>query len=84
MSHSEFNFKRVNNRYGVIVEDNPEAAIAYEENFFKEIFSEARLNIIHPIHYGTWSGRKSTVHGQDIIVGEKSDSGTAVSFADTS
>jgi len=84
MSHSEFNFKRVNNRYGVMVEDNPEAAIAYEENFFKEIFFEAKLNIIHPVHYGTWSGRKSTVHGQDIIVGEKRDSDAAVSFAGTS
>lgn len=74
MLNSEFNFTQVDNRYGVLVEDNPEAAIAYEEDFIKEIFSEARLDIIHPIHYGTWSGRGAEVGGQDIIVVGKSDS----------
>ena len=72
MPNSRFNFKKLEDPYGVIVEDNPESAIAYEEEFLKKIFSKAGLKIIHPIHYGTWSGRESDVGGQDIIVAEKS------------
>jgi len=71
MSNSEFNFKLVDEQYGVMVEDNPEAAIAYEEKFIKKLFYKAGLNIIHPIHYGTWSGRETEVDGQDIIVAKK-------------
>ena len=74
MSNSEFNFILVDDQYGVMVEDNPEAAIAYEEKFIKNLFYKAGLNIIHPIHYGTWSGRKADVKGQDIIVAKKQDS----------
>ena len=71
MSNSEFNFMLINDQYGVMVEDNPEAAIAYEEKFINELFHEAGLNIIQPIHYGSWSGRKAEVDGQDIIVARK-------------
>jgi len=71
MLNSRYNFKKVEDRYGVMVEDNPESAIAYEEEFFEKIFSKAGLNIIHPINYGTWSGREADVGGQDIIVAEK-------------
>jgi SAM-dependent methyltransferase len=74
MRNSQFNFKQMDDRYGVIVEDNPESAIAYEEDFIKEIYNRAKLNIIYPIHYGTWSGRNAEVGGQDIIVAKKRDS----------
>jgi len=71
MPNSRFNFKQVEDRYGVMIENNPESAIAYEEDFFEKLFSNAGLKISHPINYGTWSGRRAEVGGQDIIVAKK-------------
>lgn len=71
MSSSEFSFKLIDKRYGVMIIENPEAAIAYEESFFRELFKAANLSIKGAIHYGTWCNRKGEIHGQDIIIAEK-------------
>lgn len=52
-------------------EENPEAAIAYEEPVVREVFGEAGLRIVEPIHYGRWSGRAEHLMGQDVVVAER-------------
>lgn len=71
MKRSDFNFKKIDERYGVMLEENPEAAIAYEEVYIRKIFKNAGLKIVEPIRYGTWSTRDSEIHGQDLIIARK-------------
>jgi SAM-dependent methyltransferase len=75
MGRSPFPFKIMNDHYAVMLENNPEAAIAYEENYLRKIIKEADLNILDPIHFGTWSTRNGEIHGQDIIVAQKNNPG---------
>lgn len=49
----------------------PEKAIGFNEDYIKELFYKNDLNIIQPIHYGSWCGRTNFVSYQDIIVAEK-------------
>ena len=50
---------------------NPEAAIAFDEAYIRSIFSARELAIDDPIRYGSWSGRRSSLSFQDIVVGVK-------------
>lgn len=52
-------------------EDDPEAAIAYSDDFVNSMFRKYGLKIIRPIHYGSWCGRDSFLSYQDIIVAAK-------------
>ncbi len=49
----------------------PESAIGFNEDYIKELLNKNGLNLIQPIHYGSWCGRNSFVSYQDIIVAEK-------------
>ena len=49
----------------------PEAAVAYEERFVRDLFSAKGLDIVEPIHFGFWAGRTNVVSGQDIVVATK-------------
>ena len=49
--------------------ENPEHALAYEEDYVRELFHKVGLSIVEPILYGTWSSQKE--QGQDIIMGTK-------------
>lgn len=51
--------------------DIPEAAVAYDEEYIKGLFKTNHLDIIEPVHYGSWSGRKEFLSFQDIIVASK-------------
>lgn len=63
-------YKIDNNSY---TKDNniPESAIGFNEDYIKELFNNNELNLIQPIHYGSWCGRNSFVSYQDMIVAEK-------------
>ena len=50
----------------------PEAAVAYEEAFIRGRFAKYKLEIIEPIHYGSWPGRDAFLSYQDIILAVKS------------
>ena len=71
IGNGQFNFTKVDDSYGVMIEDNPEAAIAYEETYLKKIFKQAGLKIVEPIHFGNWSTRVTKNHGQDILIVRK-------------
>ena len=49
----------------------PEAAVAFDEKYIRELYRKYGLTIINPIHYGSWSGRESDVGYQDLLVGIK-------------
>jgi hypothetical protein len=49
----------------------PESAIGYKEGFIRTLFMDSGLNIVEPIHYVSWCGRKDFMSYQDIIVAEK-------------
>ena len=50
---------------------NPEAAIAYEEDQVQRLFANYKLKIAPPIHYGSWCERDRSLSYQDIIVAVK-------------
>jgi hypothetical protein len=46
----------------------PEQAIAYEEETVRRAVAERGLEIVEPIHFGSWSGRQMEVSYQDVVV----------------
>ncbi|MEO1858558.1 MAG: methyltransferase domain-containing protein [Verrucomicrobiales bacterium] len=54
-----------------INENNPEAAIAYSEEFVLRLFKKYRLKIAQPIHYGSWCERDAFLTYQDLIIATK-------------
>jgi SAM-dependent methyltransferase len=54
--------------------DTPEDAIAYEEKVVKRLFHKNGLVITPSIYYGSWSGRKTFLTFQDLVVAEKDGS----------
>lgn len=65
---SMFNFKRVTDIYSTTDLNMPEIAIAYDEEFVKNLFQKYKLIITNNIYYGVWSGRKNGYDCQDIII----------------
>jgi SAM-dependent methyltransferase len=51
--------------------NNPEAAVAFEEQAVLAMYDQAGLEIQTPICYGTWSGRDGLVGGQDHVLAFK-------------
>ncbi|NJL79633.1 MAG: class I SAM-dependent methyltransferase [Richelia sp. SL_2_1] len=57
--------------------ENPEDAVAYDQEFICNLYSQVGLNIEKPISFGGWSrtvDKNEVRHGQDIILAVKSDS----------
>ena len=51
----------------------PEAAVAYEEDWIVQLYDKYKLVISEPVHYGVWSGFADGLSYQDIIVAVRSD-----------
>ena len=68
---SRFEFKY--DYEGCRVEDKkvPEVAIAYDENYVRNLYEKNGLKIDEPVHYGSWSGRTDFLSFQDIVVASK-------------
>jgi SAM-dependent methyltransferase len=49
----------------------PERAIAFEESFVRKCFAKYKLNIIDPIYFGGWSGKKQHLSCQDVVLAVK-------------
>jgi ubiquinone/menaquinone biosynthesis C-methylase UbiE len=52
-------------------ENDPEAAIAYSEEFVLRLFKKYRLKIAQPIHYGSWCKRDTFMSYQDLTIATK-------------
>jgi SAM-dependent methyltransferase len=49
----------------------PERAVAYEEDFIRDLFGKLSMSVVEPIRYGSWSGRGDCLGLQDIAIFEK-------------
>jgi SAM-dependent methyltransferase len=56
----------IKGNYGVADINVPEAVVAYQEEYVKQLFKKNKLNI-KSIYYGSWCGRTKYVRGQDYI-----------------
>jgi hypothetical protein len=48
-----------------------ESAVAYDERLIRSLYGKHRLEIVEPVRYGSWCGRKIFISYQDIIVAYK-------------
>jgi len=47
--------------------DDPERAIAFDEAYVLNLYTQYGLEILYPIQYGAWCGRKPAPRHQDVI-----------------
>lgn len=45
-----------------------EKAVAYPENFMRQVCDRAGLRIVEPVYYGSWSGRQKFLSYQDVVL----------------
>jgi SAM-dependent methyltransferase len=64
-------FPNAFDQYRTFLKDDPEAAIAYSEVFVRELYGSCGLEIVEPIHYGSWCGRTKCLGEHDFIVATK-------------
>jgi ubiquinone/menaquinone biosynthesis C-methylase UbiE len=57
--------------YRTTNKDNPETAVAFSEIIIRRLFELYSLNIIEPIHYGSWCGREEFLSYQDLVIATK-------------
>jgi ubiquinone/menaquinone biosynthesis C-methylase UbiE len=50
-----------------VIQNQPEDTIGYDEEYVRDIYQKSGFDIIEPIHYGSWPGRKKFLDSQDII-----------------
>jgi ubiquinone/menaquinone biosynthesis C-methylase UbiE len=53
------------------VKDDPERAIAYDADFIIDLFNKLGLEIVTPIHFGSWCERAKFLSYQDIVIATK-------------
>ncbi|HTD27997.1 MAG TPA: class I SAM-dependent methyltransferase [Xanthomonadaceae bacterium] len=66
-----FAFLREPGGYSVANRQVPENAVAYDEEDVLAQLDRTRLDIRHPIHYGSWCDRPRFLSFQDIVIAEK-------------
>lgn len=57
--------------YRVLSKDQPEATIAYDEAFFRNLCTMEGLSIKADIVYGSWCGRQNSDNYQDMLILQK-------------
>jgi SAM-dependent methyltransferase len=53
------------------LEQSPESAVAYDENYVMELLTQHGLALKQPVYYGRWTGRKDGLSYQDLLLLEK-------------
>lgn len=67
---SSLPFGSVQDGYATIAPEMPERAIAFDEDFVRELYAAAGLRIVR-VDYGSWCGREEFLSYQDLIVGAR-------------
>jgi SAM-dependent methyltransferase len=67
----KLDFNHAGEGFWTVSKSKPESAVAYDEQYVKNLYMNSQLQIVSPIHYGSWCGRKEYLSYQDIIVAEK-------------
>jgi ubiquinone/menaquinone biosynthesis C-methylase UbiE len=68
---TRLDFKYKFEGYSTLAKNAPESAVAHNEHFIKMLYEKYALEIVKPIHYGSWCGRKDFLSYQDIVVAVK-------------
>jgi ubiquinone/menaquinone biosynthesis C-methylase UbiE len=68
---STFQFGSAKVPYAYASEDNPEFAIAFDEDQIRRLYAKFSIELIEPIYFGCWCGRKNFLSYQDVVVGRK-------------
>jgi len=66
-----FSFKYKSGESFIDNQEVPEAAIAYNEVFIRNLYLKNKLKIEEPIRYGSWCDRDKFLSFQDIIIAVK-------------
>ncbi len=69
---SPLDFKYNFGRYSSTNEKVPETVLGLNEEFVLSLYSKYKMNVINPIHYGSFCGREKYLSYQDIIIASKS------------
>jgi SAM-dependent methyltransferase len=69
---SSLGFQYQHNGSMTVSDLEPEKAIAYDEQTVRDVCGKQGLEIVEPVRYGFWSGRKTRVSYQDIVIVTKS------------
>jgi ubiquinone/menaquinone biosynthesis C-methylase UbiE len=67
---SSYNFQYKHDGYQTGDQAEPETGVAYEEKDIRKLYEKTGFDIVTPIHYGSWCGRKETMF-QDFVVARK-------------
>ncbi len=70
-SSVDFSFR--GDGYWTMSATSPEQAVAFEEQYIRQLYKSNNMQIVEPIRFGSWSGRANPVSFQDIIVAKKVD-----------
>ena len=65
------NFKYKGPHYRLLDPNVPERAIAYDEKLIRNLYARIGLEIVEPIHYGSWRGNWDQWPVQDVVVGTR-------------
>jgi SAM-dependent methyltransferase len=68
---SNLDFRYKLNDCLTIDENEPETAIAYEQEYTRKLFGKCGLSINEPVYYGSWCKREKYLSYQDIIIASK-------------
>ena len=72
-SHAYYNFNVKLEDCYTIDRQAPERAIGYSEVVLRRLFHGADLDVVEPFLYGSWSGRKSMLNTQDVVILRKGE-----------
>jgi len=64
-------FRLGSHETAVVFDKDPEASIAYDERHFIRAAQNCGLELLSPVHYGSWCGRTSFLSYQDILIFER-------------
>ena len=68
---SSMNFKYEYANYITIDESVPEIGVGFNESFIRSSYEKNGLNLVQPVYFGNWCGRKDCLDYQDIILAVK-------------
>jgi len=68
---STLDFKYVFGIYRTINEAALEEAVAYNEEYVRNLYDKFGLHIIEPVYYGSWCSRRNFLSYQDIVIASR-------------
>jgi SAM-dependent methyltransferase len=71
LGRSACDFNRYYENYGIEDEAMPEKLVGFKEEYIRRLFRSHELEIIEPVHSGSWCGRPEFLSFQDIVVARK-------------